>query len=135
MAKRKPKRKKKPKPRHETVPLTQVLDGIELPADAPPQMMVDADVDLEIAPLVREMNRRAFVTFGSCSGMAGRTPISIWVVPASARWPETRRALEQPQSLQGLLKWTRADLNRRLRDFQSWRAHLLRLHMCMPAGI
>jgi len=68
MAKKKPKRGKKPKPKHETVPLAQLLVGIELPADAPPQMMVDADVDVEIAPLVREMNRRGLVTLGSCSG-------------------------------------------------------------------
>ena len=68
MAKKKPKPRKTPKPKHETVLLAQLLDGIELPADAPPQMMVDADVDVEIAPLVRELNRRGFVTFGSCSG-------------------------------------------------------------------
>ncbi|MBL4846494.1 MAG: hypothetical protein JKY65_13285 [Planctomycetes bacterium] len=68
MAKRKPKRKKKPKPKHETVPLAEVLQGVELPTDCPEQVLVGADIDVEIAPLVRALTQAGAVTLGSCSG-------------------------------------------------------------------
>jgi hypothetical protein len=73
---RKPRRKKKPESRHETLPLADVLEGIEHPVGAPGQVLVSADVDIEIAPLVRVLNQAGFVTLSSCSGH-GRGDASV----------------------------------------------------------
>lgn len=59
---------KTPKPKHKTVPLAELLAGVERSADGPGQIMTDVTVDAEIAPLVRVLNEAGFVTLGSCSG-------------------------------------------------------------------